>query len=144
MPKVRKKRRPAGYERIAGKLKELRLRARAVEMGEDGFDEVRREERMWALARVHHEQSRYLYELYKAREMSRELYDYCVRERLVDAALVAKWKKGPGFERLCCLSCVDEANFQHGTKCICRTPRSALSEESKDFECATCGCHGCC
>jgi bud site selection protein 31 len=47
--------------------------------------------------------SRYIYELfYKKKEISRELYEYCLKEKWGDANLIAKWKKG-GFERLCCL-----------------------------------------
>ena len=50
--------------------------------------------------------SRYIYDLYyKKKEISRELYDYCVREKWCDAALIAKWKK-QGFEKLCCLQCI--------------------------------------
>jgi bud site selection protein 31 len=47
--------------------------------------------------------SRYIYELfYKKKEISRELYEYCLTEKWADPALIAKWKKS-GFERLCCL-----------------------------------------
>lgn len=47
--------------------------------------------------------SRYIFDLfYKKKEISRELYEYCLREKWADANLIAKWKKS-GFERLCCL-----------------------------------------
>jgi bud site selection protein 31 len=50
--------------------------------------------------------SRYIFDLfYKKKEMSRELYDYCLREKWADETLIAKWKK-PGFERLCCVQCI--------------------------------------
>lgn len=38
--------------------------------------------------------SRYIYEMfYKRKEISRELYEWCLRENLADKNLIAKWKK---------------------------------------------------
>lgn len=47
---------------------------------------------------------------YKYKKISKEVYDYCVRMKLVDAALIAKWKK-PGYERLYVL-------FPSGNSCL--------------------------
>ena len=70
----------------------------------------RKPETLWPIFRIHHQMSRYIFDLfYKKKEISRELYEYCLNERWADAALVAKWKKS-GFERLCCLQCVQKAD----------------------------------
>lgn len=38
--------------------------------------------------------SRYVFEMYhKKKEISKEVYDYCVNEKIVDASLIAKWRK---------------------------------------------------
>lgn len=30
---------------------------------------------------------------FKKKEISREVYDYCVNEKIVDPSLIAKWRK---------------------------------------------------
>ena len=76
--------------------------------------------------RISHARSRYVYELYYKREaISRELYDWLLKEGYADAkcvavsyfmgpsmsnsilysSLIAKWKK-TGYEKLCCLRCI--------------------------------------
>lgn len=86
--------------------------------------------------------SRYIYELYyKKKEISKELYEYCINERWADASLIAKWKK-PGYERLCCLMCIQPSNHNFKTTCICRVPKDKL-EKGKVIECQHCGCKGC-
>jgi bud site selection protein 31 len=70
-----------------------------------------------------------------------DLYEYCVREKYADPNLIAKWKK-PGYERLCCLMCIQQKNHNFNTTCICRVPKDKL-EEGKLVECNHCGCRGC-
>lgn len=56
--------------------------------------------------KLHIPRSRFVYEtFYLKKEISRELYDYCLQERWADSNLIAKWKK-QGYERLCCLNCI--------------------------------------
>lgn len=99
-------------------------------------------EATWPIFRIHHQRSRYIYELYYVREqISRELYDWLLRQGYGDAALIAKWKK-PGYEKLCCLRCVQTRNHNFGTVCICRIPTRQLDEDTV-VECQNCGCHGC-
>lgn len=51
-------------------------------------------ESTWPIFRIHHQRSRYIYDLfYRQKEISRELYDFCLREGYADANLIAKWKK---------------------------------------------------
>lgn len=51
--------------------------------------------------------------------MSRELFDYLVREKIADGALIAKWRK-PGFEILCSMLAVQKGNHNFGTTSHCR------------------------
>ena len=102
----------------------------------------RKSESIWPILRIHHQRSRYIYEaFYKKHEISREVYDYCVREGHADANLIAKWRK-PGYGSLCCLGCSQTKDHNFGTSCICRVPKVAL-DAGRAVECTTCGCRGC-
>lgn len=51
-------------------------------------------ESAWPVFRIHHQRSRYIYELYyKRKAISRELYDYLLKHKYADENLIAKWKK---------------------------------------------------
>lgn len=102
----------------------------------------RKNESIWPVLRIHHQRSRYVYEMfYQKHAISREVYDYCIREGHADANLIAKWKK-EGYEKLCCLRCIQTKDTNYGTTCICRVPKSQL-EPGKVVECLHCGCRGC-
>lgn len=102
----------------------------------------RRAESVWPILRIHHSRSRYIYEMfYKRKAISRELYDFCLEERIADPTLIAKWKK-PGYERLCCVSCIQSKETSYGGVCICRVPKESLPED-RVVECVNCGCRGC-
>lgn len=70
-----------------------------------------------------------------------ELYDYCLKNKIADGNLIAKWKK-QGYENLCCLRCIQTRDTNFATNCICRVPKTKL-EEGKIVECVHCGCRGC-
>lgn len=75
--------------------------------------------------RINHTRSRYIYELYYKREaISKELYDWLLKQEYADAkwvdshcyncqdtlltsalSLIAKWKKA-GYDKLCCARCI--------------------------------------
>eukprot|EP00978_Attheya_sp_CCMP212_P016096 scaffold41918_cov45-Attheya_sp.AAC.1 len=74
--------------------------------------------------------------------ISRKVYDYCVKNKVVDAALVAKWKK-PGYERLCSTYVINPANYKFGTTSICRVPLKDRSEMQTQAQDPTTGCLGC-
>ena len=121
-------------------LQELYQRMRAAE--NDPHEGKRRPETIWPILRIHHQRSRYIYELYRVKkQITKMLYEWCVREGYADANLIAKWKK-PGYEKLCCLQCIQQKNHNFGTTCICRVPKDKL-EENKTVECVHCGCRGC-
>lgn len=143
MPKVKTlkaKKTPVGWELIEPVLTELANQMRDAE--NDTGEGKRKSENLWAIWRLHHQRSRYVYDLfYKKKEISRELYEYCLRESWADQNLIAKWKK-TGYEKLCCLRCIQSKDHNYGTTCICRVPKAKL-EEGKIVQCMHCGCRGC-
>ena len=48
-------------------------------------------------------------------------YDYLVREKVADGALIAKWRK-PGYENLCSMLAIQKGGTNFGTASICRVP----------------------
>lgn len=53
-------------------------------------------ESLWPVHQINWQKSRYIYDLYyKHKRIAKPVYDYCLKQKLVDAALIAKWKK-PG------------------------------------------------
>ncbi|KAG8902780.1 K(+)/H(+) antiporter [Tulasnella sp. 403] len=89
--------------------------------------------------RISHTRSRYIYELYYKREaISKELYEWLLKEGYGDANLIAKWKK-QGYEKLCCVRCIQtrDMNYQ-GSTCICRIPKAQL-KSGTIVECTHCG-----
>ncbi|KYK68338.1 G10 family protein, partial [Toxoplasma gondii TgCatPRC2] len=59
-----------------------------------------------------------------------ELYEYCLREGYADAKLIAKWKKA-GYEKLCCLRCIQAGDQNFSTTCICRVPKNCLADNQQ-------------
>uniref|UniRef100_A0A2P2IFZ7 Protein BUD31 homolog n=1 Tax=Hirondellea gigas TaxID=1518452 RepID=A0A2P2IFZ7_9CRUS len=142
MPKIRTNntKPPAGWEILEETLEELEEKMR--EAGLDEHEGKRKTEGLWPIFRLHHQRSRYIYEMYyRKKKISRELYEFCLRENHADASLIAKWKK-PGYERLCCLRCMQTRDHNYSTTCICRVPKAKL-ESGKVVECVHCGCRGC-
>lgn len=102
----------------------------------------RRNESLWPIFRISHQRSRYIYDLYYKREaITRELYDWLLKNGYADGNLIAKWKK-EGYEKLCCLRCIQTKDSNFGTTCICRVPIHEL-KEGIVVECQLCGCRGC-
>lgn len=73
--------------------------------------------------------------------ISKEVYDYCINNKVVDVALIAKWKK-PGYERLCSTYVINPRNYKFGTVSICRVPKQSLAPGT-DIQDPTTGCIGC-
>lgn len=142
MPKVKtkKKKFPAGWDVVEDTLEGLENKMREAEA--DPHEGKRAVEATWPIFRIHHQRSRYIYEMfYKKKKITREVYDFALREGYADGNLIAKWKK-MGYERLCCLRCMQPRDTNFGTTCICRVPTDKL-EEGKVVECIHCGCRGC-
>lgn len=161
MPKVRRSRKkpPEGWELIEPTLDELEQKMREGEFCFHCFiyfihdyliisaetephEGKRINESLWPIFKIHHQKSRYIFDLFVRRKaISRELYEYCIKEKIADGNLIAKWKKS-GYENLCCLRCIQTRDTNFGTNCICRVPKSKL-EEGRVVECVHCGCRGC-
>jgi len=142
MPKVRtsKTKPPPGFELIEPTINELNQKMRDAE--NEPHEGKRKAESVWPIMRVHHQRSRYIYDLYYRRhQISKELYEWCLNESIADRNLVAKWKKS-GYEKLCCLRCIQSRDHNFSTSCICRVPKNKL-EDGKVVECVHCGCRGC-
>lgn len=91
---------------------------------------------------IHHQRSRYIYDLYyKQESISKELYDWLLKQSYADPNLIAKWKK-QGYEKLCCLRCIQTKETNFNTTCICRVPKAKLDKDQV-VECIHCGCRGC-
>lgn len=142
MPKVKRSRKapPNGWELIEPTLDELDQKMREAET--EPHEGKRKVESLWPIFRIHHQKTRYIFDLfYKRKAISRELYEYCIKEGYADKNLIAKWKK-QGYENLCCLRCIQTRDTNFGTNCICRVPKSKL-EVGRIIECTHCGCRGC-
>jgi bud site selection protein 31 len=103
---------------------------------------LRKNESQWPVFQINWQKSRYIYDLYYTYErISKEVYDYCIINKVVDAALIAKWKK-PGYERLCSTYVINPRNYKFGTVSICRVPVHCLAPGT-EVEDPTTGCRGC-
>ncbi len=133
MPKIkttRTKKPPAGYEKIKGQLDAYDEQLKELE-GRKLTKTSDKNSNLWEVMKLNHQRSRYVYELYyKKKLISNDLYQWLLKEKYADALLIAKWKK-QGYEKLCCLKCLEKT-------CICRVPK----KEEKQ-RCVNCGCYGC-
>ncbi|KAG9509533.1 hypothetical protein GZH46_01944, partial [Fragariocoptes setiger] len=133
------KRPPEGWDIIEDTLQELANKmSEAVNESHEG---KRRVESSWPIFKIHHQRSRYIYDMYRKGEITRELYNFCIKEKLANDKLIAKWKK-QGYENLCCLRCIQRGDTNFGTNCVCRVPRAQLDGKNI-IECVHCGCRGC-
>ncbi|XP_014522581.1 protein BUD31 homolog 2-like [Vigna radiata var. radiata] len=96
MPKVKTNRvkYPEGWELIEPTLRELQAKMREAE--NDPHDGKRKCETLWPIFKIAHQKSRYIFDLYHRRkEISKELYEFCLDQGYADRNLIAKWKKVP-------------------------------------------------
>lgn len=104
MPKVRtsRSRPPAGWDEIEPTLSQLNQKMREAEA--KPHTGLRKSEALWPIFRIHHQRSRYIFEMYyKRKAISKELYDYCVKQGYADVNLIAKWRKvSHNNEIFCC------------------------------------------
>jgi bud site selection protein 31 len=136
----KKARAPPGYEYIQHTMDMLESELR--EKMNEPHEGKRKCESLWPVHQINWQRSRYVYDMfYKYKKISRQVYDYCIKMKLVDANLIAKWKK-PGYERLCSTFAINTKNYNYGTVSICRVPRQQLSEDQAIQEKHS-GCRGC-
>ncbi|KAI1484904.1 cell cycle control protein cwf14 [Biscogniauxia mediterranea] len=136
----RQKKPPAGFDDISDDLEIFAIKMKDAQ--NTPTSNVPKHQAQWPIFQIAHQRSRYVYELYYEKEaISRPLYDWLLKNGYADPMLIAKWKK-QGYEKLCCLRCIQtkETNFQ--STCICRVPKAQLKDE-QDVQCVSCGCRGC-
>ncbi|KAL5119089.1 Component of the SF3b subcomplex of the U2 snRNP [Pleosporales sp. CAS-2024a] len=162
MPPVRtarasKKAPPEGFEDIEDTLLEFQNQMRDAENA--SHEGKKKHEMTWPVFQITHQRSRYIYDLYYKKEaISKQLYDYLLKNGYADAMLIAKWKK-QGYEKargnhpraysnpadliqLCCTRCIQTKETNFRSTCICRVPRDKI-KENQDIQCVNCGCRGC-
>lgn len=87
MPSIRTSRTkppPEGFEDIEGILEDYARKMRDAE--NETHEGKRKAESVWPIIRISHQRSRYIYDLYYKREaISRELYDWLMKEKYADA-----------------------------------------------------------
>lgn len=72
----------------------LKKKFTLVSAENDPHDGKRKCEALWPIFRIAHQKSRYIYDLYHRRkEISKELYEFCLDQGYADRNLIAKWKK---------------------------------------------------
>ncbi|KAI0834913.1 cell cycle control protein cwf14 [Hypoxylon sp. FL0890] len=136
----RSKKPPAGFDDIRDDLEIFNIKMKDAQ--NTPTNNIPKHQAQWPIFQIAHQRSRYVYELYYEKEaISKPLYDWLLKNGYADPMLIAKWKK-QGYEKLCCLRCIQtkETNFQ--STCICRVPKAQLKDE-QDVQCVNCGCRGC-
>ena len=131
---------PSGFEYIEPTLRALEdeLRDRVAE----SHKLYTKNESQWPIHQINWQKSRYVYDMYyKYQRIDRRVYDYCINNKLIDAALISKWKK-QGYERLCSTYVINPNNYKFGTVSLCRVPKQFL-DDCTVVEDPTTGCNGC-
>lgn len=137
---ARKGRKPAGFEYIEPTLEALEQELR--DKVNEPHEGKRKVEALWPVHQINWQRSRYVYDMYwRYGKISKEVYDYCIKNKLVDGPLMSKWRK-PGYDRLCSTYVINPKNYNFGTVSICRVPPHALGDD-QIVECPTTGCRGC-
>lgn len=132
---------PPGYDVIEPIIEALEneLRDKVKESNVD----KRNTESIWPVHQINWQRTRYVYDMYYTyKRISKKVYDYCLKNKIADAGLIAKWKK-PGYERLCSTYVINPANYKFGTTSICRVPIKDRGENAKTAQDPTTGCLGC-
>lgn len=117
--KMKARKAPQGMSVITPKLEEFETRTREALNAPP--DDKRRNEISWPIHKLHYEKNRYLYEMRRGHEISKQLLDYLIKEKIADGKLIAKWRR-PGYERLCSLSVITKSNMNFGGVGVCRIP----------------------
>ena len=131
---------PDGWDDIVDDLTAFENKMRDAQAAP--ADNIPKAQAEWPIFQIAHQRTRYVYELYYDKEaISRKLYEWLLKKGFADPMLIAKWKK-QGYEKLCCLRCVQTKETNFNSTCICRVPRANLKED-QDVQCVSCGCRGC-
>jgi len=69
-------------------------------------------------------------------------FEYLVREKIADGALISKWRK-PGYEILCSMLAIQKGNHNFGTTSHCRVPMKQRSSQQRITPDVQSGCISC-
>ncbi|OXV12148.1 hypothetical protein Egran_00091 [Elaphomyces granulatus] len=102
MPPIRTSRNrkppPEGFDDIEDTLLEFSNKMKDAENA--SHEGKKRHEVLWPIFQICHQRSRYIYDLYYEKEaISKQLYDWLLKNNYADANLIAKWKK-QGYEKV--------------------------------------------
>ena len=102
MPAIRhaskRKAPPAGFTDIEDDL--LIFSNKMKDAENEPTTNVPRHQSHWKIFQISHQRSRYVYELdYEKEAISKQLYDWLLKNGYADAMLIAKWKK-TGYEKV--------------------------------------------
>lgn len=118
--KMKARKAPPGMELVRERLEEFESETR--EALNTPADDKRRNEITWPMHKLHYRKNRYLYEMhYKKREISKQLLDYLIHEKIADGKLISKWRR-PGYETVCSLVAITKLNTNYKSVNICRVP----------------------
>ncbi|GIL45603.1 hypothetical protein Vafri_2792 [Volvox africanus] len=132
---------PEGWELIEEVIEDFEQQLKeAVNEEHEG---KRKTELTWKIHRLHWEKNRFIYDLmYQRKVMSKELFEWLVREKVADGALIAKWRK-PGYEILCSMLAIQKGNHNFGTTSHCRVPLRARAKQQRITPDVQTGCISC-
>jgi bud site selection protein 31 len=139
--RLKNKRVPEGFDMIEEVIDDFEQQMRdAVNEEHEG---KRKNEGNWKIHRLHWEKNRFIFDLmYTRKVMSKQLYDFLVREKIADGALISKWRK-PGYEILCSLLAIQKGNHNFGTTSHCRVPMRNRTPQQKITPDVQTGCICC-
>jgi bud site selection protein 31 len=69
-------------------------------------------------------------------------FDFLVRNKIADGALIAKWRK-PGYEYLCSMLAIQKNDSNFGTASLCRVPISRRPPQNQLAPSVRSGCVSC-
>ncbi|CAG9466840.1 unnamed protein product [Pedinophyceae sp. YPF-701] len=139
--RIKGKKAPKGWELIEDALYEFEAQLKEA-VNEDHAGK-RRAELSWKIHRIHWEKNRFIFDLmYRRKVMSKELYDWLARNKIIDAALIAKWRK-PGYENLCSILAIQKSNHNFGGVALCRVPLRKRTGQQRISPNVNTGCISC-
>ncbi|KAJ8123958.1 hypothetical protein ONZ43_g210 [Nemania bipapillata] len=95
---ARGKKPPAGFDDIRDDLEVFGIKMKDAQ--NTPTNNVPKHQAQWPIFQIAHQRSRYVYELYYEKEaISKQLYDWLLKNGYADPILIAKWKK-QGYEKV--------------------------------------------
>lgn len=89
-------------EKVGNESEEVKTADETEDGGDDGTQTL---PPLWQVARINRDRTRYVYNAYYVdKTISKEVWEYCVEQGLIDGGLARRWRLS-GYERLCCATC---------------------------------------